>query len=155
MLTVHGRTREQGYKGQAEYDHDCRRQGRLCACRWWPMATSPRPEKALAVLRHTGADALMVGRAAQGRPWISGDIAHYLATGKHLRRPLVERGQQLAAGPPATTTTACTASSPACAAARKHIGWYVRALPGGEAFRRRINALRRLRRAGPGRGRLF
>ena len=98
------------------------------------------PEKALAVLRHTGADAIMIGRAAQGRPWIFGDIAHFLATGTHRAAPLTQQVKQWLLehlgehyglyGEFAGVRTA-----------RKHIGWAVRALPGGEAFRTRMNAL--------------
>ena len=80
MLTVHGRTREQGYKGQAEYDTIAAVKAAVKV----PVVANgdiTSPEKAQAVLAYTGADAIMIGRAAQGRPWIFGDIAHYLATG--------------------------------------------------------------------------
>ena len=139
MLTVHGRTREQGYKGQAEYDTIA---AVKAAVRVPVVANGDitTPEKALAVLRHTGADAIMVGRAAQGRPWIFGDIAHFLATGTHRAAPLTQQVKQWLLdhlgehyglyGEFAGVRTA-----------RKHIGWAVRALPGGEAFRTRMNAL--------------
>ena len=139
MLTVHGRTREQGYKGQAEYDTIA---AVKAAVRVPVVANGDitTPEKALAVLRHTSADAIMVGRAAQGRPWIFGDIAHFLATGQHRAAPLTQQVKQWLLdhlgehyglyGEFAGVRTA-----------RKHIGWAVRALPGGEAFRTRMNAL--------------
>jgi tRNA-dihydrouridine synthase B len=88
MLTIHGRTREQGYKGVAEYETIA---AVKAAVRIPVVANGDitSPEKALAVLKATGADAVMVGRAAQGRPWIFREIAHYLATGQHLAPPLV------------------------------------------------------------------
>ncbi len=139
MLTVHGRTREQGYKGQAEYDTIAAVKSAVRV----PVVANgdiTSPEKALAVLQHTGADALMVGRAAQGRPWIFGDIDHFLRTGEHRAAPLTRQVQQWLLehlhdhyglyGEFAGVRTA-----------RKHIGWAVRALPGGEAFRAHMNTL--------------
>jgi tRNA-dihydrouridine synthase B len=139
MLTVHGRTREQGYKGLAEYDTIAAVKAAVKV----PVVANgdiTSPEKALEVLRYTGADALMVGRAAQGRPWIFGDIAHFLATGEHRAQPLTEQVKQWLLehlddhyglyGEFAGVRTA-----------RKHIGWAVRALPGGEAFRGHMNTL--------------
>ena len=94
MLTVHGRTREQGYKGHAEYDTIA---AVKAAVRVPVVANGDitSPEKARAVLAATGADALMVGRAAQGRPWIFREIGHYLATGEHLAPPLVAEVRRL------------------------------------------------------------
>jgi tRNA-dihydrouridine synthase B len=136
---VHGRTREQGYKGQAEYDTIAAIKASVKV----PVVANgdiTSPEKALAVLRHTGADALMVGRAAQGRPWIFGDIDHFLRTGQHRAQPLTRQAQAWLLehlgdhyglyGEFAGVRTA-----------RKHIGWAVRALPGGEAFRAHMNTL--------------
>ena len=90
MLTIHGRTREQGYKGQAEYLTVAEVKSRVRI----PVVVNgdiDSPQKARAVLDLTGADALMVGRAAQGRPWIFREIAHHLATGDTLAPPLVVR----------------------------------------------------------------
>ena len=142
MLTVHGRTREQGYKGQAEYDTIAA----VKAAVQIPVVANgdiTSPEQALAVMRHTGADAVMIGRAAQGQPWIFGDIAHFVAHGQHRARPLtLDVRQWLLAhlhdhhglyGEHAGVRTA-----------RKHIGWAVHALPGGEAFRRHMNTLERI-----------
>ncbi len=139
MLTVHGRTREQGYKGQAEYDTIAAVKAAVKV----PVVANgdiTSPEKAQAVLAYTGADAIMIGRAAQGRPWIFGDIAHYLATGTHRARPLTLQVKQWLVehlhehyglyGEFAGVRTA-----------RKHIGWAVRALPGGEDFRAHMNTL--------------
>ncbi len=139
MLTVHGRTREQGYKGQAEYDTIA---AVKAAVRVPVVANGDitTPEKARAVFLATGADAVMVGRMAQGRPWIFGDIAHFLATGEHRAAPLTAQVQRWLLdhlqdhyglyGEHAGVRTA-----------RKHIGWAVRALPGGEAFRAHMNTL--------------
>ena len=139
MLTIHGRTREQGYKGVAEYDTmaDIKTQVGV------PVVANgdiDSPEKARAVLQHTGADALMIGRAAQGRPWIFRDIAHYLATGEHLAPPLVAEVRRLLLAH-LDEHYALYGEGTGVRSARKHIGWYVRALPGGEAFRQFMNTL--------------
>ena len=139
MVTVHGRTREQGYKGAAEYDTIAAVKAALRI----PVVANgdiTSPEKALAVLRATGADALMVGRAAQGRPWIFREIAHYLATGEHLAPPLVVEVQRLLLDH-LEDHYALYGEYTGVRSARKHIAWYVRALPGGEAFRARMNEL--------------
>lgn len=139
MLAVHGRTREQGYKGVAEYETIA---AVKAAVRIPVVANGDitTPEKAQGVLAFTGADAIMVGRAAQGKPWIFREIAHFLATGSHLAPPLVAEVKRLLCdhlldhydlyGEFAGVRTA-----------RKHIGWYVRALPGGETFRDGMNTL--------------
>jgi tRNA-dihydrouridine synthase B len=139
MLTVHGRTREQGYKGQAEYDTIA---AVKAAVRVPVVANGDitSPAKALAVLQHTGADAIMVGRAAQGRPWIFGDIDHFLRTGQLRDQPETQQVKQWLLehlddhyglyGEFAGVRTA-----------RKHIGWAVKALPGGDAFRDQMNTL--------------
>ncbi len=98
------------------------------------------PEKALAVVQHTGADAIMIGRAAQGRPWIFGDIAHFLATGTHRAAPLTQQVKQWLLAH-LNDHYGLYGEFAGVRTARKHIGWAVRALPGGEAFRTRMNAL--------------
>ena len=139
MVTVHGRTREQGYKGLAEYDTVAAVKAALKI----PVVANGdihSPEKALQVLRATGADALMIGRAAQGRPWIFREILHFLATGEHLpppathevRRWLTEHLHQ---------HYGLYGEHIGVRSARKHIGWAVRALPGGEAFRAEMNLI--------------
>jgi tRNA-dihydrouridine synthase B len=139
MVTVHGRTREQGYKGEAEYDTVAAVKAALAI----PVVANgdiDTPEKAKSVLLRTGADALMIGRAAQGRPWIFREVAHYLATGEQLPAPQVVQAKRWLLehledhyglyGEFAGVRTA-----------RKHIGWAVRSLPGGEAFRAEMNLL--------------
>ncbi|RVT53617.1 tRNA dihydrouridine synthase DusB [Rubrivivax albus] len=139
MLTVHGRTREQGYGGQAEYDTIAAIKAELRI----PVVANgdiDSPEKAAAVLKSTGADALMIGRAAQGRPWIFREIAHYLATGAHLPPPPTAdvRGWLLAH---LQDHYGLYGEFTGVRTARKHIGWAVKALPGGEAFRAAMNTL--------------
>ena len=139
MITVHGRTREQGYGGQAEYDTIAAVKAALRI----PVVANgdiTSPEKAQAVLRATGADALMIGRAAQGRPWIFREIGHYLATGEHLAPPLVAEVKRLLLDH-LQDHYALYGEYTGVRSARKHIGWYVKALPGGEAFRARMNTL--------------
>jgi tRNA-dihydrouridine synthase B len=139
MLTVHGRTREQGYKGDAEYDTIA---AVKAAVRVPVVANGDitTPEKARDVLAATGADAVMIGRAAQGRPWIFREIEHFLRTGTHLAPPLVAeaRGLLLDHLP---AHYALYGEYSGVRTARKHIGWYVRALPGGEAFRATMNGI--------------
>ena len=137
MVTVHGRTREQGYKGVAEYDTIAAVKAALKI----PVVANgdiDSPEKASAVLRATGADALMIGRAAQGRPWIFREIAHFLATGEQLAPPLVLEVRR-ALLDHLHDHYGLYGEFSGVRSARKHIGWYVRALPGGEDFRRRMN----------------
>lgn len=139
MLTVHGRTREQGYKGQAEYDTIA---AVKAAVRIPVVANGDiaSPEKARDVLAATGADAVMVGRAAQGRPWIFREIAHFLATGTHLAPPLVAEVRRLLLDH-LQQHYALYGDYSGVRTARKHIGWYVRTLPGGEAFRGEMNLI--------------
>ena len=137
MLTVHGRTREQGYKGNAEYDTIAAVKAALTI----PVVANgdiTTPEKARDVLAYTQADAVMIGRAAQGRPWIFREIAHYLATGTHLAQPLVAEVRQLLLDH-LRDHYSLYGELTGMRTARKHIAWYVKALPGGEDFRQRIN----------------
>ncbi|MGE5450331.1 MAG: tRNA dihydrouridine synthase DusB [Acidobacteriota bacterium] len=139
MLTVHGRTREQGYKGHAEYDTIAAVKAAVKV----PVVANgdiTSPEKAQAVLAYTGADAIMIGRAAQGRPWIFGDIAHYLATGEHRAAPQTRQVKQWLLHHLDDHYT-LYGEFAGVRTARKHIGWAVRALPGGEAFRAHMNTL--------------
>lgn len=139
MITVHGRTREQGYRGVAEYDTIAQVKAAVNV----PVVANgdiTSPENARDVLAFTAADAVMIGRAAQGRPWLFREIAHFLATGAHLAPPLVvevrrwllehlQDHYQLYGEYLGVRT------------ARKHIGWYVKGLPGGERLREQINKI--------------
>ena len=139
MLTVHGRTREQGYTGHAEYDTIAavKTAVRVPVVANGDMTT---PEKVRDVLAATGADAVMIGRAAQGRPWIFREVAHFLDTGTHLAPPLVAEVQRLLLDHLQDHYSLYGEYS-GVRTARKHIGWYVKTLPGGEAFRARMNLL--------------
>jgi len=139
MFTVHGRTREQGYGGQAEYDTIA---AVKAAVRVPVVANGDinSPQKAREVLALTGADALMIGRAAQGRPWIFREVAHFLATGAILAPPLVAEVKRLLLAH-LQDHYALYGEFSGVRTARKHIGWYVKALPGGDEFRARMNLL--------------
>lgn len=139
MITVHGRTREQGYKGRAEYDTIAAVKAAVKV----PVVANGdinSPQQALAVLAYSKADAVMVGRAAQGRPWIFREISHFLQTGELLEPPLVRdvkplmlahlQGHYQFYGEVVGVRTA-----------RKHIAWYVKGLPGAELFRGSMNTL--------------
>jgi tRNA-dihydrouridine synthase B len=139
MVTVHGRTREQGYKGLAEYDTMAEVKSSLRI----PVVANgdiDSPEKARDVLAYTGADAVMVGRAAQGRPWIFREVTHFLATGEHLAPPLVVEVKRLLVDHLQDHYSLYGAFT-GVRSARKHIGWYVKNLPGGDAFRNAMNLL--------------
>ena len=139
MVTVHGRTREQGYKGEAEYDTIAAVKAALRI----PVVANGdihSPEKAREVIQKSGADARMIGRAAQGRPWIFREVAHFLATGEHLAPPLVAEVRR-ALLEHLQDHYSLYGEFTGVRSARKHIGWYVRSLPGGEAFREQMNTL--------------
>ena len=139
MVTVHGRTREQGYKGHAEYDTIAAVKAAVKV----PVVANgdiTSPEKARDVLAATGADAIMIGRAAQGRPWIFREIGHFLATGEHLAPPLVAEVRRLLLDH-LQDHYSLYGELTGVRSARKHIAWYLRALPGGEAFRQHINTI--------------
>jgi tRNA-dihydrouridine synthase B len=139
MLTVHGRTREQGYKGFAEY-------GTVAAVKdavRVPVVANgdiDSPHKAREVLARTGADAVMIGRAAQGRPWIFREVAHFLATGELLAPPLVAEVRRLLLAH-LEDHYGLYGEYTGVRSARKHIAWYVRGLPGAREFRDRMNAI--------------
>jgi tRNA-dihydrouridine synthase B len=139
MLTLHGRTRADGYKGDAEYDTIAAVKAAVSI----PVVANgdiTTPEKAKFVLDHTGADAVMIGRAAQGRPWICREIDHYLRTGEYLPAPLVDEVRELM-NEHLPAHYAFYGEYLGVRTARKHIGWYVQDLAGGEEFRQRMNLL--------------
>jgi len=138
-LTLHGRTRCDLYAGKAEYDtlREVRREIRI------PLIANgdiDSPEKARHVLDYTGADAIMVGRAAQGRPWIFREIAHYLAHGTHLPPPTYgELREHLLSH--LDDHYAFYGERTGVRSARKHIGWYLAGLPGADTLLPRIMML--------------
>jgi tRNA-dihydrouridine synthase B len=139
MLTLHGRTRADGYKGDAEYETIAAVKSivRIPVVANGDITT---PEKAKYVLQVTGADAIMVGRAAQGRPWIFREIEYYLKTGTHLPPPLVSEVSRLM-DTHLREHYAFYGEFMGVRTARKHIGWYVQDLIGGEEFRQEMNLL--------------
>jgi tRNA-dihydrouridine synthase B len=139
MLTLHGRTRADGYKGEAEYETIAAVKAQVGI----PVVANgdiTTPEKARDVLAATGADAVMIGRAAQGRPWICREIDHFLRTGTYLPAPMVLEVQALMEAH-LRAHYAFYGEYLGVRTARKHIGWYVRDLAEGEAFRQRMNLL--------------
>ena len=138
-LAVHGRTRACGYTGDAEYET-------IAAVK--REATIPiiangditSPQKAKAVLAATGADALMIGRAAQGRPWLFREIEHFLATGTHLLPPRVAEIHQILLAHLEDLYDFYGVDT-GVRVARKHISWYTRGLVGSAAFRHAMNQL--------------
>jgi tRNA-dihydrouridine synthase B len=136
LLAIHGRTRACGFGGHAEYETIAEVKSRIAI----PVIANgdiETPREAREILARTGADGLMIGRAAFGRPWLFREIEHFLRTGEALPAP-------------AAAEIACVVrehldglyalygEAQGLRVARKHLGWYARALPGGEAFRQRV-----------------
>jgi len=136
-LTVHGRTRACGFTGHAEYDTIAAIKAAVTIS---VIANGDidGPEKAQRVLRHTGADAVMIGRAAQGNPWIFTDIAHYLRTGRRTPAPdpdvvasiLIDHLHAM---------HDFYGGRDGVRFGRKHLGWYARRLPGGASLWRSVS----------------
>ena len=138
-LTLHGRTRADLYTGQAEYDTIREVKSALRI----PVVANgdiDSPEKARAVLDYTGADAVMVGRAAQGRPWIFREIDHYLRTGAKLPPPTTAEMRDLLLEH-LDDHYRFYGEHTGVRTARKHIGWYLEGLPDAEEFRARMNQI--------------
>lgn len=138
-LAMHGRTRACAYMGDAEYETIAmvKQAIRIPLIANGDITT---PEKAKFVLDYTGADAVMIGRAAQGRPWIFREIEHFLQTGTHLLPPTVEE----------IHTVMLThlhdlyefyGDLSGMRMARKHISWYTKGLAGSASFRHNMNTL--------------
>lgn len=137
-LAVHGRTRSQKYEGCAEYATIAAVKAAV-SIPVFANGDVDSPAKARAVLDATGADALMIGRAAQGRPWIFREIAHYLATGQTLPAPTVAEVRDILLGH-LDDLYAFYGEPTAVRIARKHLGWYAKDRPENAAFRSVVNA---------------
>jgi tRNA-dihydrouridine synthase B len=139
LLSIHGRTRACGYKGHAEYD-TIRAVKAITTLPVIANGDITTPEEAKHVLAYTGADGVMIGRAAQGRPWIFREIEHYLATGAHLSPPLVAEIRSVLVEH-LQDLYAFYGLETGVKVARKHISWYTKGLHGSAAFRRAMNQL--------------
>ena len=139
LLAIHGRTRACGFGGHAEYETIAEVKSRVRI----PVVANgdiETPEDAKRVLEETGADGVMIGRAAHGRPWLFREIEHFLEHGEHLPPPeprqvrdvLLEHLDGL---------YELYGAEQGTRVARKHIGWTVRTLPGGDAFRGAVNRI--------------
>ena len=138
-IAIHGRTRTQMYRGEASYELIAEAKGRL-NIPVWVNGDITSPQKAAAVLRQTGADGVMIGRGAQGRPWLFRDLAHYARHGVLPEAlSLRECGETVLAHVRAMYDFYGAAAG--ARIARKHIGWYLDSMPEGEAARREINRL--------------
>lgn len=138
-LAVHGRTRACGFSGDAEYDTiaEVKAAVKIPVIANGDIAT---PEKAKQVLDYTQADAIMIGRAAQGRPWIFREIGHYLETGKRLPSPEVAEIHRVLIGH-LHDLYEFYGEYTGVRVARKHISWYTKGLAGSAAFRNGMNQL--------------
>ncbi len=136
-LAIHGRTRACAYKGAAEYEtiRCVKQETRLPVIANGDIAS---PELAREVLDYTGADAVMIGRAAQGRPWIFREIEHYLSTGQLLPGPGVEEIRTIMIEHLNNLYT-FYGDYTGVRVARKHIAWYSKGHPNGAAFRHSVN----------------
>jgi tRNA-dihydrouridine synthase B len=138
-LAIHGRTRACAYTGDAEYDTIAAVKAEIRI----PIIANgdiTTPEKAKFVLEHTGADAVMIGRAAQGRPWLFREIEHYLNTGTHLPSPEVGEIHRILAAH-VQELYAFYGEHTGLRVARKHISWYTKGLVGSAHFRHRMNQM--------------
>ncbi|MHB8667481.1 MAG: tRNA dihydrouridine synthase DusB [Burkholderiales bacterium] len=139
LLSIHGRTRACGYTGHAEYDTIAAVKS---ATRLPVIANGDinSPQKARYVLDYTKADGIMIGRAAQGRPWIFREIEHYLKTGTTLPPPLVTEIHQVLIAH-LYDLYAFYGTDTGVRIARKHISWYTKGLAGSASFRHAMNQL--------------
>ncbi|MFW2072556.1 tRNA dihydrouridine synthase DusB [Acinetobacter gerneri] len=132
-LALHGRTREDMYLNTARYSL-IKEVKQLINIPLIANGDIDSPEKAKYVLEYTGADAVMIGRAAQGRPWIFREMAHYLTTGEHLAAPEIAEIKQVLLGHLAELYQFYGEYS-GCRIARKHIAWYTKGLRSSNEFR--------------------
>ncbi len=139
LLVVHGRTRACGFRGQAEFDTvaEVKAGVRIPVIANGDIGT---PEEARRVLDLTRADGIMIGRAAHGRPWIFRELLHFLCNGETLAPPTPAEKRAVALEH-LEGLYSLYGEELGLRIARKHIGWYTRGLPGGEAFRREANQI--------------
>ncbi len=139
LLTIHGRTRADRFDGAAEYDTIAE----VCAASSLPVIANgdiTSAQKAEAVLRHTGAAGVMIGRAAQGNPWIFREIAAWLSDGETMAPPTAEERRAVLLGH-LEALYRFYGVVQGVRIARKHIGWYLAGLPGGGEMVRQVNRI--------------
>ncbi len=140
LLSVHGRTRACRFTGKVDYQSI----GHVKNAISIPVIANGdvnSPEDALAVLRETGADGVMIGRAAQGRPWLSAAISHFLETGEKLPEPSYEQLEETLKDH-VQTLSDFYGEYKGVRIARKHVGWYLQNLPGyAPMYKSRFNSL--------------
>ena len=136
LLAIHGRTRACGFAGHAEYDTIAavKRSVRIPVIANGDIRT---PAEGREVLARTGADGLMLGRAAFGRPWLFREVEHFLATGEALAPPAPAEIEAVVREH-LDGLYALYGEEQGLRVARKHLGWYAHGLPGGEGFRQGV-----------------
>ena len=138
-LAIHGRTRACGFSGEAEYDTIAEVKSQIAI----PVIANgdiDTPERVKEVLEHTRADAVMIGRAAQGRPWMFREVTHYLETGERLPPPEVSEIHRVLVQH-LNELYSFYGEHTGVRVARKHISWYTKGLAGSAAFRHAMNQL--------------
>lgn len=138
-LAVHGRTRADKYNGNAEYDTIAAVKASV-GIPVFANGDITTPEKARQVLAHTGADGLLIGRGAQGRPWIFREVLHYLETGTHLAEPPLDEVEQILSEHLAELHS-FYGEKMGVRIARKHVGWYLQSHDENKQFRTRFNGI--------------
>ncbi|MCQ9326784.1 tRNA dihydrouridine synthase DusB [Neisseria dentiae] len=138
-IAIHGRTRTQMYRGEASYDLIAEAKSRL-NIPVWVNGDITSPQKAQAVLAQTGADGIMIGRGAQGQPWLFRDISYFAEHGR-LPEPLSVAQCGETALRHIGAMHEFYGERDGVRIARKHIGWYIAELPAGETVRREINRM--------------
>ena len=138
-LAIHGRTRACAYTGDAEYD-TIRAVKSVVNIPIIANGDITTPEKARYVLQHTGADGVMIGRAAQGRPWLFREIAYFLNNNAHMPSPHVSEIQQVLIAH-VHELYGFYGEQSGLRVARKHISWYTKGLKGSAHFRHQMNQL--------------
>jgi tRNA-dihydrouridine synthase B len=142
-IAVHGRTRADKYNGEAEYDTIAEVKASV-GIPVFANGDITTPEKAQQVLAHTSADGLLIGRGAQGRPWIFREILHYLETGEHHPIPALDEVEQILTEHLAELHS-FYGEKMGVRIARKHVGWYLQAHDESKQFRKRFNAIEEAR----------
>ena len=138
-VAIHGRTRADKYEGNAEYDTIADVKSRI-SIPVFANGDVTSPEKARDVLRHTGADGLLIGRAAQGSPWIFREIQQFLETGRHMPAPELDEVENILTGHLQELHT-FYGETMGVRIARKHVGWYLQSHDPGKQFRKGFNAI--------------